>query len=68
MIFPILFLLKIVLNIWGPLWLCVNFRRFISFTVFNVQHHITSRYSSGMGPLDGGSNENVCGNSYYILT
>lgn len=42
MTFLILFLLKIVLNIWGPLWLSVNFRRFISFIVLEVQWHSTS--------------------------
>lgn len=51
MIFPILFLLKIVLNIWGPLWLSVNFRRPISFIVSEVQRHSTSSMTAQVWDL-----------------
>lgn len=37
-----LFLLKFVLDIPGPLWLGVNFRRLVSLTVLKVQGHSTS--------------------------
>lgn len=41
MVLPILFLLKFVLDIPGPLWLGVNFRRLVSLTVLKVQGHST---------------------------
>lgn len=53
MIFSILFLLKIVLNSWDPLWLHVNFRRFI-YSFRSSMAWCQQHGSSGMGPLDSG--------------